>query len=321
MTTMGEVDAPNPGRQDADPGPRPRKRQRPRVPIEQRRRGTIACSSCRRLKEKCSGAVPCDRCRRYGRQCEYAAPIARTSSGPDHSEASAGRTRCLETIARHFLGNIPLTDERLRRIVANLEAEQNTNDSYKRTREGSTPALDEDFTVKNVAQNTAHYSGEFSHFNFSQRVKQQVDERLHQGTAPEDCSSKIVDYWRATELKARDSNMKSILESLPPKDVALFLAGIYFLYAQTNTFFVDEIWVLERLDVLYSNETVLFADDANWLCTTLMVLAVGTQFSHMAELQTNVQSDMSDNESLHSATDAVGVSFYQLAVELVPNIM
>ncbi|KAF7197918.1 putative transcriptional regulatory protein [Pseudocercospora fuligena] len=235
----------------------------------------------------------------------------------DAEPSSDERTRHLEHIARHFLGDISLSDERLRRIVANLQAEQTAAGSQKRAEEDSAPALDgEHFTVMSVDSNTAHYSGEFSHWNFSQRLKQQVDKRLREASLDVRMSAP-VEYWRANHLKSRNSSMRNILQSLPPKDVAIFLSRMYFQYAQTNTFFVEEAWLLQRLEALYLPGIVLSADDSTWICSTLMVLAVGSQFAHMQDAQTASV----DGSSFESAADAVGISFYQMAAELIPDMI
>ncbi|EME85897.1 uncharacterized protein MYCFIDRAFT_115177, partial [Pseudocercospora fijiensis CIRAD86] len=299
--------------------------KRPKVPSEQRQRASVACSSCRRLKEKCDGRVPCERCLKYGRHCQSASSsearsqATATAHSKDAEGASQERTRHLEYIARHFLGDISLSDERLRRIVSNLQAEQTAAVSHKRADDDSAPApaLDgENFTVMSVDSNTAHYSGEFSHWTFSQRLKQQVDKRLREASLDVRMSAP-VEYWRAHHLRSKNSSMRNILQSLPPNDVAIFLARIYFQYAQTNTFFVEEAWVLQRLEALYIPRAVLSADDSTWICSTLMVLAVGSQFAHMQDAPTTSVNAA----SFESAADAVGISFYQMAAELIPDII
>jgi hypothetical protein len=168
-----------------------------------------------------------------------------------------------------------------------------------------------------VTPNTAHYSGEFSHWNFSQRLRQQVEQQLQSSTGGESAKEfQVLDYWRAHHLKSRDFTMKKIMQSLPPKEVAVFLVDVYFRYAQTNTFFVEEKWTRERVEALYSPHLMLTADDACWLCTMLMVLAIGTQFAHMAQVPSHPGED-----GIESVADAVGTSFYQMAGELIPDII
>lgn len=109
------------------------------------------------------------------------------------------------------------------------------------------------------------------------------------------------------------------MASLPPKHVALFLAAVYFKYAQTNTFFVEEAWILTKIDDMYGASTELCGGDAPWLCTTLGVLAVGTAFVHMEESSTQMAS--LEDSSGDDAAIAAGVSFYKLATELIPDVI
>lgn len=310
------------------PAKPPRKRKRPKVPEQQRQRAAVACKSCRRLKEKCDGQVPCSRCSRYNRLCEPADAASRPASsshnGPSKSHAeraspSHERVQHLEYIARHFLGDVTLTDDALSKIVAKLESESDGT-HRKPTDDPETPTLEEErFSVQNVSANTTsgssiwHYSGEFSHWNFSMRLKSYVEQQLG-GEAVN--QFQVLDYWRPHHLKSRDSSMKSILESLPGKDVALFLVSKFCQFAQQTTFFVEEGWVRERVNALYRKNIVLTADDACWLCSTLMVLAVGTQFAHMPQNTPTYGED-----AIESVADAVGISFYQQAADLIPDII
>ncbi|KAF2216295.1 hypothetical protein CERZMDRAFT_7314, partial [Cercospora zeae-maydis SCOH1-5] len=301
--------------------------KRPKVPEQQRQRAAVACGSCRRLKEKCNGKIPCDRCQKYHRVCEPAsiAPSTTTCNNGarktecDSVEIPARRIQHLEYLARHFLGDVSLADDALAKIVAKLESENNDYTAGKPpTNEPDTPGLDdEQFTVQNVSPNTTHYSGEFSHWSFSMRLKSYVEQQLlvTNGSKTED-QFQVLHYWRAHHLKSRDSRMKTVLDSLPPKEVALFLSSVYFRFAQTNTFFADEGWIREKLDTLYQPGIVLNADDACWLCSTLSILAVGTQFAHMP------QAVAGQNENgIETVADAVGISFYQMAADLIPDVV
>lgn len=297
-----------------------RKRKRQRVPLEQRQRAPVACASCRRLKEKCDGSIPCQRCKRYKRECQA---VPHSGGGEadlrDDRIASAGRIQDLETIARHYLGNVPLSDDHLRRAVLSLESGSDTLPISQEIEELT--LVQEPFTVKTLSHSVAHYSGELSHWNFSQRVREQVQRRLQDATSTgtQETSGNVLEYWRANHLQSRSTTVNKVMGSLPPKHVAAFLTNIYFKYAQTNTFFVEEAWIMKKLDVLYSKSDDLCSDDAAWLCTTMGVLAVGTEFAHMAEnpfQAMNTQGDAGDDAAV-----AAGVSFYRIAAELIPDVI
>lgn len=297
-----------------------RKRKRPRVPLDQRQRAPVACASCRRLKEKCDGNIPCQRCARYKRECIAVshAGTSRTELLRDDRTSSTARIQDLEFIARHFLGNIPLSAEHLRRLVLSLRETEPDNLPVSQEIEDLT--LDQErFTVKSLSSSVAHYSGELSHWNFSQRVRGEVSRRLENVTPTGTQESSILEYWRANHLQSRSSAINKVTSSLPPKDVALFLINVYFKYAQTNTFFVDEAWIMKKMDVLYRTHDKLCGDDAAWICTTLGVLAVGTEFAHMEKVA--LQPIASKDSAGDNAAVAAGVSFYKLAAELIPDII
>jgi len=104
---------------------------------------------------------------------------------------------------------------------------------------------------------------------------------------------------------------------LPPRYVADFLVQIFFKYAQTNNFYVEEDWLLDKLNICYTDPSSLAPDDAGSVCAILMVLAVGTQFAHM-ESPTPVNQLSEDHRF---SEDEVGLTFYQFASKLLPDII
>lgn len=124
------------------------------------------------------------------------------------------------------------------------------------------------------------------------------------------------DHWRATQLQSGSSLVASIT-CLPPRYVADFLVQIFFKYAQTNNFYVEEEWLLDKLNICYTDPSALAPDDAGSVCAILMVLAVGTQFAHM-ESPTPVNQLSEDHRF---SEDEVGLTFYQFASKLLPDII
>ena len=112
----------------------------------------------------------------------------------------------------------------------------------------------------------------------------------------------------------------SVISCFPPRHVAKFLVQIYFQYAQTNCFYVEKQWLVSKLSILYETPSDITSGDAAWVCAVLMVLAIGTQFAHMADGPLNVASlKASDGESLPE--EDVGLTFYQAAAKLIPDII
>lgn len=95
---------------------------------------------------------------------------------------------------------------------------------------------------------------------------------------------------------------------------------MYFKFAQTNCFYVEEKWLRSKLALLYERPGDVTSGDAAWICAVLMVLAIGTQFAHLAAGPPPVSTaNSSDDES--SAEEDVGLTFYQTASKLIPDII
>lgn len=129
--------------------------------------------------------------------------------------------------------------------------------------------------------------------------------------------------WRATQLQSGSSLVSASIACLPPRYVADFLVQIFFKYAQTNNFYVEEDWLRDKLNVCYTNPSSLSSDDAGAVCSILMVLAVGTQFAHMESPKpvNCLPPDSVANQDHHFSEDEVGLTFYQFASKLLPDII
>ncbi|KAJ5105703.1 hypothetical protein NUU61_003050 [Penicillium alfredii] len=317
--------------------------KRPRVPEENRKRAVRACDGCRRVKEKCEGGVPCRRCLRYRRQCIFThidqqeksrsssvSLLDRAATLNRHEIAETERVRLMEGILAHYVPNITFDIQSLRQAAKDLQSKHRDSESDVRstreeTHEMEDLALDEeDFTIKALPDNTTQYSGEFSYLNFSMKIRKKIDEWMKMA-APE-ASAEVEPFeerWRVTQLQSGSSLASASINCLPPRYVADFLVQIFFKYAQTNNFYVEEDWLREKLAVCYTNPSSLSSDDAGAVCSILMVLAVGTQFAHM-ESPTPVNclpSDSAAAEDQHFSEDEVGLTFYQFASKLLPEII
>lgn len=105
--------------------------------------------------------------------------------------------------------------------------------------------------------------------------------------------------------------------------MANFLVQMFFKHAQTNNFYVEEDWLRDKLNTCYFNPSSLSSNDASSLCAILMVLAVGTQFAHMesATPVNRLGADSAENVDRHFSEDEVGLTFYQFALKLLPDII
>jgi hypothetical protein len=160
------------------------------------------------------------------------------------------------------------------------------------------------------------YSGEFSHWNFSQKLRKRVDSLDSQENKE---GMQVIEYWRAFQLLG-DSTVQAALDCLPPWDIVEFLVWIYFEFAQTNSFYVEEKWLRDKIDQLKVGSGEVSSDDSGWICSILMVLAIGSQFSHMADERIRSIEGYVHERRVSSEPD-IGAKFYQMAAKLLPDII
>lgn len=135
-------------------------------------------------------------------------------------------------------------------------------------------------------------------------------------------SEPFEERWRATQLQS-GAVVSASVTCLPPRFVADFLVQMFFKYAQTNNFYVEEDWLKDKLNLCYINPASLSCNDAGAVCSILMVLAIGTQFAHMesATPVNRVSSSSTDTDDHGFSEDEVGLTFYQFASKLLPDII
>lgn len=330
------------------PVPTTGQQKRPRVAEEHRKRAVRACDGCRRVKEKCEGGVPCRRCLRYRRQCVFnsvadhgdksssrspsVSLLERAGSLSRHDLAETERLHYMEQILSYYVPNLSFDIHSLRRAAEELKNKHRNRghstgspDTHVNIDDLEDLAIDdEDFTIKALPDNTTQYSGEFSYLNFSMKIRRKIDEWM-KTAAPEDSTEAepFEERWCATQLQSGSSLVSAAITCLPPRYVSDFLVQIFFKYAQTNNFYVEENWLRDKLDTCYTNPASLSSKDAGAVCSILMVLAVGTQFAHM-ESSTPVNrlsSGPSIGDGHRFSEDEVGLTFYQFASKLLPDII
>ncbi|KAJ5758544.1 hypothetical protein N7520_005700 [Penicillium odoratum] len=273
-----------------------------------RRRTSLACDICRKQKEKCEGGQPCWRCQRLDRRCEFS-----SQSGPLkprhslHLSPTPKRLnehqRNLEIIVEHFLGDVSLDEENIARIAAKCTSETMEIDTFD--------DMNESPHVHFVSSNVAFYSGEFSHWNFSEKLRRTMRCR---NTA----DSSVKEYWRATHLQSSLHTAAEAMTQLPPRPIAEFLVGLFFKYTELNSFYVERRWLQEKLQLCYNPSTEFTAADTPWVCTIFAVLAIGTQFAHMEE---DRSSPTLSEEIAICSEDSVGLGFFHVACRLGPDVI
>jgi hypothetical protein len=124
-------------------------------------------------------------------------------------------------------------------------------------------------------------------------------------------------YWRARQLNSGSNDPIAAISCFPPRPIAVFLVNIFFKYAESHYFYVDEGWVRDRLDMLYNDPSSFSIKGPGTIGIILTVLAIGTQYAYL---------DSSNPNSTTKATpvfseDEVGTMFYQQAIKLLPEII
>ena len=132
------------------------------------------------------------------------------------------------------------------------------------------------------------------------------------------------DLDRALQLLSESAVIASATASFPPREVANFLVRIFFQYAQTNYYYVDEQTMRQKLDDFFSRSQNLRPCDSSWICTILMVFAVGTQFAHLSSQQSTrliPKTGTACNEDSSASEDAAGLVFYRAAKTIIPDVI
>lgn len=129
---------------------------------------------------------------------------------------------------------------------------------------------------------------------------------------------------RVSLLQSKPSTVANAAASFPPPEIAKFLVKIFFEYAQTNYAYVDEKLLRQNIHNFFSRTQAPSSRDASWVCTALMVFAIGTQFAHFSSQ--DAQAGVSNSkdvvpESSPSPDDDVALTFYHAAVSLIPDVI
>ncbi|KAJ5392953.1 transcriptional regulator family: Fungal Specific TF [Penicillium sp. CMV-2018d] len=282
----------------------------------ERRRASLACETCRKQKEKCEGGQPCWRCQRLGRSCHFQGQPIPTTTSPCSSSVPVvsvprdenRRIQNLEYIARHFLGDVSLDEENTSRIEDKLRSSTST------TLSETALDINESFDVHFVSKNMAYYSGEFSHWNFSQKLRRKMSCQIDQ------IDSRVKEYWRPTQLQSSPEIMMETMVHLPPRPIADFLINMFFKYAEINSFYIERKWIEEKVSLCYSSTTTYTAIDFPWVCSVFVVLAIGTQVAHMEDEKPKPDSEVTEELNLCSE-DSVGLVFYHAACKFIPDVL
>nr|KAK5448889.1 hypothetical protein LTR18_001977 [Exophiala xenobiotica] len=225
--------------------------------------------------------------------------------------------RCMymERILKHKIPQLDLSTRSLQResealAAANISRHENAEGSASQD-EGDVEIEDERCTIDPITDNVAHYSGEFSYWNFSMRIKDHVKDLM--ATPNDPGSNQLPHYWREA-LLSDVHNVREALSCCPPRQIADFLIHVFFKHAATNYFYVDRSWLVDRMNQVYERPSTLSPKDVSIAGIILMALAVGTQYAHL-------ESTHEGGGGWDTHTHEAGNLFYRQAAKLLTDII
>ncbi|KAG5810823.1 hypothetical protein H9Q71_005227 [Fusarium xylarioides] len=260
---------------------------------------------------------------------EFRAYVPRESRRRPDTSQLIERSKHMERILRRTMPGISLDTENLSNIADRLEAEHqslNPASDGPRDLEGLGDNLealeidDEACTMQPVGDTTAHFSGEFSYWNFSMRIKNLIESQIQEPESRREGNSQNDDsdaFPRAHHLRPGRNHLSEAISSFPPPNISNFLVTVFFKFAESYLFFIEESWVFEKLDLLYKSPQGLSQAGSEVTVSILLtVLAIGTQYAHLEH------TDGSDNTSTSGLLEEeIGAMFYQQAIRLLPEII
>ncbi|EAW20231.1 transcription factor domain-containing protein [Aspergillus fischeri NRRL 181] len=229
------------------------------------------------------------------------------------------RAMYMERILNHAIKGIALDTKSLRQTALSIEeTEKETQPETQPETDEAEMAVEEECTIDPVEDTVTHFSGEFSYWNFSMRVKRQIEDRMAASASlSQTPPNQISNYPRAKQLRSSSRTLAAAISCIPPRHIAEFLVSIFFKHAVTHYFYVDRPWLLARLTALYTNPEFLTSKDAPVLGIILTVFAIGTQYAYLEAKSAPASSSQSQNFS----EDELGTMFYQEAIRLLPEII
>ncbi|KAJ4360932.1 uncharacterized protein N0V89_001501 [Didymosphaeria variabile] len=122
-------------------------------------------------------------------------------------------------------------------------------------------------------------------------------------------------------LYSQSPQVFEAVAAIPPTHVAEFLFDVFFTYAHTNYVYANEQWLRIKLRDIYTTSSTVTAADSPWICTLLMVFAIGTQFAHLSSIPGDEGDTLLEHGDAASKDDETALYFYHAACKLIPDVM
>jgi hypothetical protein len=124
---------------------------------------------------------------------------------------------------------------------------------------------------------------------------------------------------RAEQLSPGINSVAAVISCCPPRHIADFLTNVFFKHAATCYFYVDRVWLVERVDALYTHPSTFNKNSAAVVSIILMVFAIATQYAYL-DCPSPRRGGVTGRPSQFSE-DALGTMFYQQAIRFLPEII
>ncbi|KAK2608861.1 hypothetical protein QQS21_002574 [Conoideocrella luteorostrata] len=252
--------------------------------------------------------------------------ISQAASERDSTDL-ARRMAYLERIAQRCAGESSTLDlDMLKHMAEAGNAQPHASHPDNVSSQGSdSERVDDKFSVEPIHENITHYSGEFSHWNFSMRIKKWIDQGVPNDSLNQPAGSvtNFKEYYRAEELQSPAATLSS-LSRLPPRSIAEFLINCFFTHAEANYCFVERRWLNNKLDLVYDRPSSVTRRNVGVVCTIFGLLAIGTQYAYLETLAHGTAGRFGNDRDPMSGTfseDAIGVVFYQQASQLLSDVI
>ncbi|KAF9774363.1 hypothetical protein IL306_007644 [Fusarium sp. DS 682] len=124
-------------------------------------------------------------------------------------------------------------------------------------------------------------------------------------------------FPRAHHLRPGHDHLSAAMSSFPPSHISNFLVTVFFKFAESYLFFIEESWVREKLALLYKRPNSLAqAGGEVTISILLTVLAIGTQYAYLEHAKGPEAENTSTSGPLE---EEIGAMFYQQAIRLLPE--
>ena len=226
----------------------------------------------------------------------------------------------MEHILRKKMPELSLDTSSLQIAAENLGNPSSSTKSSGSERDGEEQQIlaDDDCEIRPVeGGNIIHYSGEFSYWNFSQRIKRHVEDWMGAANPDAPNPDRVSEFWRPETQMSNSHSLSSSLACCPPRDIAEFLIHVFFRHAESNYFYVDRGWVSGVLDTLYNDPSRLSVKDAPKVSAALAIFAIGTQYAYLD----SIESDGGSHTAANFSEDEIGTLFFEQAAKLLPEII